>query len=528
MTLANPVVLAQVVGFGVFLWLGLYLLVRVGRVTMLIVTAVVALWSIAGFFASSALAFTTSINLTLLTTYERAFWWCAVLPTAAWFHFSTLVTRQFARSGAPQSAKGLPLVGVVYAVAVVLIGLGTWTNLLVDYAHPVESVGTNPYLERGPAYPAHLVYLGITTAGALINLVFALRSLGQSSDVGDRAIAQQLRLLVGGALLFMGGALWIGSRYTWDPAVSVLPGYLCLLVGVSGVGYGIARFGLLLEGQDIQRDFAYNLVGIGLLNLAYSGLLLLTGALSVPALLLLVGLVSLTHTTFDTGRRLLDRVFFTRTEQVARAEAREYATVLGTVPVPLPEVARGGEEREMMAETVSDEVADEPPDAEALALPSADNKLFKNMVRKAITNLKSPPQLALSPLLALPLLQQRVEAAGQVPNRLNRAIALRELLIEHIDALRPQADTTTRVGEAWRFYNVLYYPYVRELSRKGALAEARRLIKERQRQGLSEPGELEQVLTWLADVDEDTFYKWQRRASDTIATLLWEESRVRG
>jgi hypothetical protein len=30
-------------------------------------------------------------------------------------------------------------------------------------------------------------------------------------------------------------------------------------------------------------------------------------------------------------------------------------------------------------------------------------------------------------------------------------------------------------------------------------------------------------LNWLTDVDEDTFYKWQRRASDTIATMLREE-----
>jgi hypothetical protein len=70
---------------------------------------------------------------------------------------------------------------------------------------------------------------------------------------------------------------------------------------------------------------------------------------------------------------------------------------------------------------------------------------------------------------------------------------------------------------------VLYYPYVRELSRKGALAEARRLADERRRAGRATPSELEQVLSWLADVDEDTFYKWQRRASDTIATILWEE-----
>ena len=115
--------------------------------------------------------------------------------------------------------------------------------------------------------------------------------------------------------------------------------------------------------------------------------------------------------------------------------------------------------------------------------------------------------------------------AGQSDNRLNRAAALRELLIEQIEGLRPAAndDADHHIGEAWRFYNVLYYPYVRELSRKGALAEARRLADERRRAGRREPGELEQVLDWLADVDEDTFYKWQRRASDTIAATLWEE-----
>jgi hypothetical protein len=77
------------------------------------------------------------------------------------------------------------------------------------------------------------------------------------------------------------------------------------------------------------------------------------------------------------------------------------------------------------------------------------------------------------------------------------------------------AESTSTIG---------YYPYVRELSRKSALAEARRLADERRRAGQRAPSELEQVLTWLADVDEDTFYKWQRRASDTIAAILWEES----
>jgi hypothetical protein len=151
-------------------------------------------------------------------------------------------------------------------------------------------------------------------------------------------------------------------------------------------------------------------------------------------------------------------------------------------------------------------------------------KTFKDTVRKAVTNLKNPPQLARSPLLSLKLVDQRIAESNMQDNRLNRATTLRELLIEQIDALQPNDTASSRTGDAWRFYNVLYYPYVREISRKGALAEIQRLTEARQRAGQREAGELEQVLHWLVDVDENTFYKWQRRASDTIATILWESN----
>jgi hypothetical protein len=141
-----------------------------------------------------------------------------------------------------------------------------------------------------------------------------------------------------------------------------------------------------------------------------------------------------------------------------------------------------------------------------------------------VTNLKNPPQLARSPLLSIKLVEQRMAEAGLEDNRLNRATTLREVLIEQIEALQPTDTASSRTGDAWRFYNVLYYPYVREISRKSALGEIQRLSRARQRAGQHEAGELEQVLQWLVNVDENTFYKWQRRASDTIATILWESN----
>ena len=169
---------------------------------------------------------------------------------------------------------------------------------------------------------------------------------------------------------------------------------------------------------------------------------------------------------------------------------------------------------------------DAPPPAPPHAgeFEGGDEKAFKDLLRKAVTGIKSPAQLAKSPLLGLKAEELRVQSAGQDDNRLNRVATLREILIEQIDGLRPTEGTATGTGEAWRYYNVLFYPYVRELSRKGAFAEARRLEEERRRRGVREPDDVEQVLRWLADIDEDTFYKWQRRASDIIATNLWEEN----
>jgi len=401
----------------------------------------------------------------------------------------------------------------IYTLALCIVLLGTFTDLFHDYAHIVHTP-RGFVVGPGPAYPAYIAYLTLTAAGALVNLARASRRFARRPDAAGQAMAQQLRLLTGGALSFLIGALWISARKYWSLPVSAVPGFLCLFVGLAALGYGIAHFGLLLEGQNIRRDFFYSFTGVCLMNLLYVGLLAATGLLSVGGLLALVGLVTLTHTAFDSGRAVLDRLFFDRAERAARAEARDYATSLAALPVGSPDLLPTPEPA--------------PPNAPAqlaqATLDAEGDKRFKDAVRKALTSLKSPPRLAQNQLLGLELVARRVAQVGHEDNRLNRVTALRELLVEQIEGLRPSDSAGARVGDAWRFYNVLYYPYVRELSRKAALAEARRLSEERRRAGQREPGELEQVLSWLADVDEDTFYKWQRRASDMIATILWEEN----
>lgn len=519
----------HIAGFGAFTWVGLYLLLRATRHTPLIMAGVVCLFAQAAFFASGVLKEVTT-DRSFFLLLERGFWWSAVVPIAVWFHFSSLMVQQVHEQASLRTSASLsPVVVAVYSVAGALILVGTLSNLITDYSSTTLLTDRTFAVYPGPAYSVYMVYNGTVALGALVSFVRALHGVRQSRQRVEPALVQQLKLLVGGALLFLSGAVLLPAGYNWNVAILRLSGYLCLFLGLAIVGYGIAHAGLLLQGQHIQRDFIYNFTGIILLNILYIGLVILTGQGSIPLILVLVGMVILTHTTFDNGRAILDRFFFSQDERIARAEARDYATVLGTAPVSITTASSGGmlpaaeqPEEDQPDEFSTDEAAAQPVDSSReLPVP----KHFKDSVRKAVTNLKNPPLLATSSLLGLRLVEQRLVQAELEDNRLNRATLLRELLIEYIEALRPGDDALSYTADAWRFYNVLYYPYVRAISRKSAITEVRRLSEGRQRAGQHEAGELEQVLAWIINVDENTFYKWQRRASDTIATMLWEGNR---
>jgi hypothetical protein len=341
--------------------------------------------------------------------------------------------------------------------------------------------------------------------------------------------------LLVGAVLFMSGGLYLSLKFRYLPDMPDYPAFVGMVIGLVLFGYAIAQYAMLIEGKVGVRDFVYSFVALLLTNLLYSLVLTITGVTSPITILALVGLVNLSHTLYDWSRSLLDRFFFSRAEQEARLAARDYATVLGSQPVAT---------LEFQALTAPDPTPITPPDisppllpepslanpviaAESLPDMTGDDKVsvkaFNDMVRRAITGLKNPTQLVKSPLLSLQLTEKRMKLDGEEDNRLGRAAALKSLLIEMIEQLRPGDGATYGTTDAWRSYNVLYFPYVREVSKKQAYSEARRLAVQRRTNGQPEPGELELALEWLSDVDEDTFYKWQRRASDTIAAILREE-----
>ncbi len=523
MSALDPVLIIKVAGFGGFLWLGLYIISRTTAQTRLSIVSAVAMFVTAAFLFSSAIIENNSTGLgTGGPLVSRVFWWSNVLPMALWFHMSSLI----ARRGKERRNSGWAVL-LIYLVAGLIILVGTFSDLFLNYSSTVYFGENRFYTDIGSAYFLFSLLLAVSSLGAMANLAQGWLHARRQGSGGESAFLGQLGLLFLGALLFAFGANWQAFNFSFKIELPNLPANLALLLGLGLIGYGVAHFGMLIEGRDVERDFIYSFTGIALICVVYTIILGLTGANSTLNLLIVVGLAILSHTLYDFGRSLLDKIFFSSNEQTARAEARAYATELATQPAAAPELQEAiAAPPETAPALVSNAEAVATSDTNQPATPleeiAVSEKSFNDMVRRAITGLKSQPQMIKSPLLSLKLVEQRLSENELEDNRLNRASALREILIEAIEHLRPSGPDNSGTGDAWRFYNVLYYPYVREISRKAALSESRRLYEERRRTGQREAGELEKVLEWLTDVDEDTFYKWQRKASDTIAAFLRE------
>src|SRR5215207_2317115 len=228
----NPAILAQVIGFGIFLWVGLYVLVRGARRTPLILVSLIGLFAQAIFFATGALT-DTQTDPRWFIGLERWSLWTIVVPAATWYHLSILVA-QGARADANYAPGTLfpPLVVATYTAGALLILFGTTSDLIVDYTHPFGNPGAFA-VGPGPGYPFIMIFLTLTATGALINLVRARRVIAHGHGTGDHAIARQLTVLAGGALFFLAGALWLTTRKNWGLDISVLPGFVCLFIGLA-------------------------------------------------------------------------------------------------------------------------------------------------------------------------------------------------------------------------------------------------------------------------------------------------------
>ena len=145
--------------------------------------------------------------------------------------------------------------------------------------------------------------------------------------------------------------------------------------------------------------------------------------------------------------------------------------------------------------------ADALPRLSTLEPSLMDDEQFVRLTRRAISQLGDLPKLATSPLTNLPLIAQGGD------NPLDRAHALKALLIGSIQRLKPRHDADFGTSDEWRYYNALYFPYVVGLKPFTRLPD-RDVLDNASRQALE----------WFqASVPERTLHNWQNNAARIIA-----------
>jgi hypothetical protein len=149
---------------------------------------------------------------------------------------------------------------------------------------------------------------------------------------------------------------------------------------------------------------------------------------------------------------------------------------------------------------------------EAQDLRHIDDEEFVRLTRRALSNYGNLPRLATNPLTMLPQVQQHMVDRGTPLSALERAAALKLLLAESIECLKPRDGSDFGTSDEWRYYNALYFPYVcglKPYSRKDRVD----LL----------PNHAQQALEWFqSQVPERTLHNWQNTAAQLIAQTLRE------
>jgi hypothetical protein len=245
------------------------------------------------------------------------------------------------------------------------------------------------------------------------------------------------------------------------------------VIGVLGLdliclGLAITAWDAFDEGETIRAHLLRSFVSA----LYYSAILAVLVIALDGGLLLLISVTAfaiLAQTFSDSIQTLLDKLTLPRAANDQRQTLRETADML-------PRLA-----------------------SRALEPAEADDEEFARLTRRALSHLGDLPKLAASPLTNLP-------AIG-ASNPLDRAHALKSLLTQSIQKLKPQSRADFGTTDEWRYYNSLYFPYV-----LGLKPYARR----------ADYDTLDDVsraaLDWFqASVPERTLHNWQNAAAKLVA-----------
>jgi len=319
--------------------------------------------------------------------------------------------------------------------------------------------------------------------------VLLLAALGFVGWGFRTAGARRLRgLLLTVALFFtLSTGLWL-VPLDWLPRDLVL---VALDLDMFFLGLCIAVLDAFDEGEALLPDMLYSFTISAVMALLFGGQAVLAmaigGGLTLPLLLLLYGLVAaavVTQTLYSAIQTTVDRFVFARFARLrqARAELRAAASSLPRVN-------------------------------ESLDLAGMDDMEFARLTRRALSHFSDLNRLAANPLTRLPLIDQRLSDRAAPDNTLERAAELKSLLSESVFRLKPRDKGDVGTSDEWRYYNVLYYPYIVGIKPYNYNTQVASL-----------DSASKTVLDWFqVSVPERTLHNWQNAAARLIAGDLREQ-----
>ena len=261
-----------------------------------------------------------------------------------------------------------------------------------------------------------------------------------------------------------------------------------LILSIGGdmliLGLGIAWFDAFDAGETVFTDMWRSLLGtivptvlIGI----HGALLWIVTAESAAILGLLISLGLLViawQVLADPLNHFLDRLTLPRQLHTARSQLRDVAAATARTA---------------------------PPTTLATLTPAE----WARVTRRALSNYADMARLSSSPLVHLPLITTRLQEREAADLPLERAIELQKLLREQIKRLKPRQEPEFDTIDEWRYYNVLFFPYVRGL----------RPYSRANNHDLSAVDR--QALAWFdLAVPQRTMYNWQNNAARLIADNL--------
>lgn len=322
-------------GLVLALWLGLYLVTRNPRYLIAWLTAL-TLWSISGLFFNVLLA----INPPPLPVYYQTwlrfmfpFWpeaallgnpniWLlgwSVAPAVAFWHHATILMRP-GRLNAWRWTR--ILAGYLMAFLAIIVQANGSLLYTVKESNPLYLNS----LHAGTWFPIFGTALLLLTWSSVVNLF-------RSAHGAPVPLPRKQLMLLASATLIAGliaPVSMVGSILGWPIPMLVVS--LLLVIPVSIMGYGVARYSAAAAGRTIQRDFMYNLVLLALVTLVYlAASLFLVKVYGAPGVTVVFApvLAVFTHSLMSTAYGLLDWLFYRKETRQLRSNLRYLIRLAG-------------------------------------------------------------------------------------------------------------------------------------------------------------------------------------------------------